>query len=69
MAPLNSTGLFLLITAAVAGAQTANKSYVGSRACFACHSEIYKSFEKTGMGRSMTSRVNGKPVLCRRKQP
>lgn len=27
--------------------------YVGSKACFACHENIYHSFVKTGMGRSM----------------
>ncbi len=27
--------------------------YVGSKVCFACHSDIYRSFMKTDMGRSM----------------
>jgi Cytochrome c554 and c-prime len=31
-----------------------NDAYVGSRACLACHSEIYRSYKKTGMGRSMS---------------
>lgn len=35
-----------------------NEGYVGSRVCFGCHSEIFRSYKTTGMGRSM-SLVNG----------
>ncbi len=31
-----------------------NNAYVGSRVCFACHSEIYRSYKRTGMGQSMS---------------
>ena len=31
------------------------QTYVGSRACAACHAEIYKSFTKSAMGQSMSS--------------
>jgi hypothetical protein len=34
--------------------QAAPSAYVGSKACYGCHSEIYRSFVQTGMGRSMT---------------
>src|SRR5581483_8463388 len=33
--------------------QAQDSQYVGSKVCFACHSDIYRSFLKTGMGRSM----------------
>jgi hypothetical protein len=39
-----------------------NDAYVGSRACLACHSEIYRSYKKTGMGKSM-SLVNSRDAL------
>jgi len=32
-----------------------NEGYVGSSACAQCHSEIYRRFSQTGMGRSMSS--------------
>jgi hypothetical protein len=32
----------------------ANAGYVGSRVCAKCHSSIYESFSRTGMGRSMS---------------
>lgn len=35
--------------------------YVGSKACFGCHAAIYRSFAKTGMGRSM-SRADDLPA-------
>ena len=31
------------------------QTYVGSRACAACHAEIYRSFTKSAMGQSMSS--------------
>ena len=31
-----------------------NGTFVGSKACYGCHSAIYRSFEETDMGRSMT---------------
>jgi hypothetical protein len=42
--------LVFLFSLASYGAAT---GYVGSKACFACHGEVYRSFAKTGMGRSM----------------
>jgi len=45
MAPLR----LLLIFACALNAQ-----YVGSKACYGCHSDIYKAFKKTDMGRSIT---------------
>jgi hypothetical protein len=33
---------------------TAGERYVGSKVCSSCHAEIYKSFSKTDMGRSMS---------------
>lgn len=36
-------------------ATTKNDRYVGSRACGGCHSEIYREYMQTGMGRSMSS--------------
>jgi hypothetical protein len=35
--------------------------YVGSKACYACHTEIYRSFTKTDMGRSMSLASDWKP--------
>jgi hypothetical protein len=35
-------------------AQTTPRAYVGSKACYGCHSEIYRSFNQTDMGRSMS---------------
>lgn len=32
-----------------------NAQYVGSKACYGCHTDIYKSFAKTDMGRSMST--------------
>lgn len=40
--------------AIVASAQTSHNGYVGSKACYGCHTAIYKSYVKTDMGRSMT---------------
>jgi len=36
-------------------AMTKNDGYVGSLACGGCHSEIYREYMRTGMGRSMSS--------------
>ncbi len=35
--------------------------YVGSKACYACHTEIYRSFTQTDMGRSMSLASDWKP--------
>lgn len=44
--------------AAFSATESQNRSnrgaYVGSRVCFGCHSEIYGSYKKTGMGNSMS---------------
>jgi hypothetical protein len=45
---------YLSLILSIALAATANAQYVGSKACYGCHSTIYKSFVKTGMGRSIT---------------
>jgi hypothetical protein len=49
--------LTFLLAASLATAQ----NYVGSKACFGCHSDIYKSFQKTAMGRSITLASDWKP--------
>jgi len=36
------------------GSQAAQNNYVGSAACARCHQDIYQSFSRTRMGRSMT---------------
>ena len=39
----------------LAAAWSLSAQYVGSKACYGCHSEIYRSFHpKTDMGRSMS---------------
>ncbi|HEX4228214.1 MAG TPA: hypothetical protein VHZ07_06060 [Bryobacteraceae bacterium] len=42
---------FFFATIAVFGADAAG--YVGSKTCYGCHTEIYRSFIKTDMGRSL----------------
>jgi hypothetical protein len=46
---------FLLWAAIIthASAAPAEPAYVGSKACYGCHSDIYRSYIKTDMGRSM----------------
>jgi hypothetical protein len=44
-------GAFFLAAICVYAAQ--DSGYVGSKTCFGCHPAIYRSFEKTDMGRSM----------------
>jgi predicted CXXCH cytochrome family protein len=50
-------GLLLGVCAALGGAPPRNAApgvkYVGSKVCAACHYEIYKSYVKTAMGRSV----------------
>jgi Flp pilus assembly protein TadD len=53
MATLKCVGLFSVFAASMLVGEPTT-GYVGSRACYACHSGIYRSFEKTGMGRSMS---------------
>ncbi|HEX4164357.1 MAG TPA: tetratricopeptide repeat protein [Bryobacteraceae bacterium] len=43
--------VFILLFLAVAANATGH--YAGSRACFGCHAEIYRSYLRTDMGRSM----------------
>ncbi len=43
----------LVLCAAIASAADSPSGYAGSRACFGCHAEIYRSYGKTDMGRSM----------------
>lgn len=43
-----------------------NVAYIGSKACAGCHSDVYKKFLSTAMGRSMATAVpesRGSPVL------
>jgi len=61
MAALDAGAKLLLIAASVLNAQSAGNSYVGSKACYGCHTAIYRSFEKTDMGRSMTLASDWKP--------
>lgn len=44
----------LLLVAASGLLRPQSNSFVGSKTCFACHSAIYQSFQKTDMGRSMS---------------
>jgi len=43
------------------GVELAKSQYVGSKACYGCHTEIYKSYQKSAMGRSMTPAGDWKP--------
>ncbi len=61
MAALKSLVIFCALAAPPANAQATGVSYVGSKACFGCHSAVYNSFQKTSMGRSMTPAANWKP--------
>ncbi len=61
MAALKSLVLFCALAAPLAYAQATSGSYIGSKACYGCHSAIYNSFQKTGMGRSMTPAADWKP--------
>lgn len=53
MASLSPRLLVLLFAASYLRAQPS--TYVGSKACYACHTNIYRSFKKTDMGRSITA--------------
>jgi Flp pilus assembly protein TadD len=61
MAALSRCLPVLASLAALASAQPARDGYVGSKVCYGCHTAIYRSFEKTGMGRSMTMASEWKP--------
>ena len=56
---------------ALTQAGTSNDGYIGSEACSNCHSEIYRRFLQTSMGRSMTPvtptflQTSGYPCLVR----
>lgn len=54
MAALRALALYLLIAASFLNSQSVGQKYIGSKACSGCHSAIYQSFRKTGMGRSIT---------------
>lgn len=54
MCGMRKLGLLFAIAASLVSAPSAGNSYVGSKTCYGCHPSIYNSFEKTGMGRSMT---------------
>jgi cytochrome c554/c'-like protein len=61
MAALDRHLLFVLIAASALNAQSAGNSYVGSKACYGCHTAIYRSFQKTDMGHSMSLSSDWKP--------
>jgi len=55
---------FLMTLASAAVAASPESGYLGSQACFGCHAEIYQSYRKTPMGRSLRpatdlEKVNG----------
>lgn len=55
MAGLAARVLIVLAAAAwLMKGETAPSAYVGSKACYGCHTAIYKSFTATDMGRSVT---------------
>src|SRR6516162_9246666 len=41
--------------AALTGVAAPANDYLGSQACFVCHSDIFKTFSQTSMGRSMST--------------
>ena len=53
MGALAKAALLLALAAALSAQQTHN-AYVGSKACYGCHTAIFRSFQKTDMGRSMS---------------
>jgi len=53
MARLSSCALALAGLSFAASGASPQAQYVGSKVCFGCHADIYRSFLKTGMGRSM----------------
>ena len=65
--------LFLILASTSLSAQSPTNSYVGSQACYGCHSDIYRSFQKTDMGRSMSPasewQVNQLPPEATISQP
>lgn len=54
MAVLTRSALLSVLLSFVLASQTKQNSYIGSKACFACHSAIFRSFAQTDMGHSMT---------------
>jgi predicted CXXCH cytochrome family protein len=53
MVSLSSRILALLALSSVGFGAAQQARYVGSQICFGCHADIYRSFQKTDMGRSM----------------
>jgi hypothetical protein len=53
MARLNLGSLSWIVLLASTLADAAEPHYSGSKICYGCHAEIYRSFVKTDMGRSM----------------
>ena len=61
MAPIKGWPLCWILLVSLTNSQAAPISYIGSKACYACHAAIYKSFTKTAMGLSMTMAADWKP--------
>jgi hypothetical protein len=61
VAALDVRLLFFAVAASMGSAQSVHNAYVGSKVCYGCHTGIYRSFAKTGMGRSMTPAGEWKP--------
>ncbi|MDQ2840942.1 MAG: hypothetical protein M3Y72_07890 [Acidobacteriota bacterium] len=61
----------LALSFGLAGRAAQNSGYVGSKTCYGCHAEIYKSFSKTDMGRSLrpASDLNGSSVPNKARVP
>ncbi len=53
--------LLFLFAALLANAQPVTTAYVGSTACYSCHSAIYRSFKQTAMGRSIVPAAAWRP--------
>src|SRR5580704_17247712 len=53
MARLSCCLLPLIVLVTDASAAPPEDTYIGSRTCYGCHADIYRSYLKTDMGRSM----------------
>ncbi len=60
MASVNRIVLLLILSTLVK-AQSSRNGYIGSKACYGCHTQIYNSYTKTAMGQSITPASDWKP--------